>query len=122
VFVLVIAAGILFGTVYGGFHYAVDSLAGLAVGIAFGWLGPRMHRALLAREESAGETPIALPARPQPELPPRGLRAVAAGGERFQRSVPSAARPSRRDHPAAEAEEAAMATTDAGERGDVPRR
>ena len=30
------------GTVYGGFHYAVDALAGLALGLLFDWLGPRV--------------------------------------------------------------------------------
>lgn len=28
------------GTVYGGFHYGVDALAGLAVGVLAAWLGP----------------------------------------------------------------------------------
>ncbi len=44
--VLAIAVGILVGTVYGGFHYAVDSLAGLPIGLAGGLLGPRLHRVL----------------------------------------------------------------------------
>ena len=30
------------GTVYGGFHYAVDAVAGLAIGLLFDWLGPRV--------------------------------------------------------------------------------
>jgi membrane-associated phospholipid phosphatase len=47
--VLAIAAGILVGTVYGGFHYAVDSLAGLPIGLAGGLLGPRVQRALARR-------------------------------------------------------------------------
>ena len=41
--VLVIVVGIFVGTVYGGFHYALDALCGLAVGIAFGLLGPKLH-------------------------------------------------------------------------------
>ncbi len=41
--VLAIAIGILVGTVYGGFHYAVDALAGLPIGLAGGLLGPRFH-------------------------------------------------------------------------------
>lgn len=44
--VLVIAAGILVGTVYGGFHYAIDAAAGLVVGTAFGLAGPRIHALL----------------------------------------------------------------------------
>ncbi|MFH1143167.1 MAG: phosphatase PAP2 family protein [Candidatus Eisenbacteria bacterium] len=40
---MVVAASIFVGTVYGGFHYALDAVAGLAVGILFGWLGPRLH-------------------------------------------------------------------------------
>lgn len=45
--VLVIAAGIFLGTVYGGFHYAVDTLVGLVVGLVLGALGPRLHAAIL---------------------------------------------------------------------------
>ncbi|MCK4414206.1 MAG: inositol phosphorylceramide synthase [Candidatus Eisenbacteria sp.] len=41
--VLLIAGGITIGTVYGGFHYAIDALAGLVVGITTGLLGPRIH-------------------------------------------------------------------------------
>jgi membrane-associated phospholipid phosphatase len=41
--VFVIAAGIVIGTVYGGFHYAIDALAGLIIGSAGGVLGPRLH-------------------------------------------------------------------------------
>jgi membrane-associated phospholipid phosphatase len=44
--VLLLAVGIFFGTVYGGFHYAIDAIGGAAVGVAFGLLGPRLHRAL----------------------------------------------------------------------------
>jgi len=43
---VVAAAGIFFGTVYGGYHYAVDSLAGLIVGGGCGMLMPRLHRRL----------------------------------------------------------------------------
>ena len=31
------------GTVYGGFHYGVDSLAGVVVGVAVGLVAPRIH-------------------------------------------------------------------------------
>lgn len=38
-----ITAGILIGTVYGGFHYAVDAIAGMLIGLIMGTLGPRLH-------------------------------------------------------------------------------
>ncbi|MDM7914126.1 MAG: phosphatase PAP2 family protein, partial [Candidatus Eisenbacteria bacterium] len=44
-----LATGIFFGTVYGGFHYGVDALAGLALGVAFSLIGPRAHAWLLRR-------------------------------------------------------------------------
>ncbi|MBD3162767.1 MAG: phosphatase PAP2 family protein [Candidatus Eisenbacteria bacterium] len=44
-----LCAGIFFGTVYGGFHYAVDALAGLALGIAISIAGPRIHSWMLRR-------------------------------------------------------------------------
>lgn len=37
---------LIIGTVYGGFHYAVDSLVGIAIGLAVVLLGPRINRAL----------------------------------------------------------------------------
>ncbi len=43
---MVIAIGIFFGTVYGGYHYASDAIAGLALGLAMGWSGPAIHRTL----------------------------------------------------------------------------
>jgi membrane-associated phospholipid phosphatase len=46
-FALIITTGIFFGTVYGGFHYGVDALAGLIVGVVFAQLGPRIHLAIL---------------------------------------------------------------------------
>ena len=33
---------LIVGTVYGGFHYAVDALAGLTLGLTFDWLGPKI--------------------------------------------------------------------------------
>ncbi len=45
----ILSAGIFFGTVYGGFHYAIDALAGLAVGILCSFAGPRIHSFLLRR-------------------------------------------------------------------------
>ncbi|MFC1572172.1 phosphatase PAP2 family protein [Candidatus Eisenbacteria bacterium] len=47
--VMVIAFGILLGTVYGGFHYAIDAIVGLIIGLGMGWLGPRLHRAMVGR-------------------------------------------------------------------------
>ncbi|MCK4305274.1 MAG: phosphatase PAP2 family protein, partial [Candidatus Eisenbacteria sp.] len=44
--VLAIAIGIFVGAVYGGFHYAVDTIAGLAVGLVMGLLGPKIHTAI----------------------------------------------------------------------------
>lgn len=41
-----LAAGIFFATVYGGFHYGVDAVAGLVAGLVLGTLGPRVHAAL----------------------------------------------------------------------------
>lgn len=46
---LLTAAGIFVGTVYGGYHYALDAVAGLAVGVAGGALWPRFHHWLCAR-------------------------------------------------------------------------
>jgi membrane-associated phospholipid phosphatase len=45
----VIAAGILVGTVYGGFHYAIDALVGLVLGVSLALLGPSFHSFLLRR-------------------------------------------------------------------------
>jgi membrane-associated phospholipid phosphatase len=42
-----LAGGIFLGTVYGGFHYGVDALAGLVVGIALSLVGPALHSVLL---------------------------------------------------------------------------
>lgn len=41
-----LAVGIFFATVYGGFHYGVDAVAGLVAGLTLGALGPRVHLAL----------------------------------------------------------------------------
>lgn len=43
----VLTIGIAAGAVYGGFHYAVDVLAGLGVGLALGWAAPDVRRRLL---------------------------------------------------------------------------
>ena len=58
------------GTVYGGFHYAVDTFAGVAVGVASALLGTRLHAALAHR----------LP-RPGRSVRPGGLAALPKSGE-----------------------------------------
>ncbi len=55
--VLAVAIGIFGGTVYGGFHYAVDTLAGLFVGLLFGWLGPKLYARLQSFLKSPGGDP-----------------------------------------------------------------
>jgi membrane-associated phospholipid phosphatase len=57
--ITIIATGIVFGTMYGGFHYAIDSVAGVGVGIIFALIGPRIHRAL-SRVGGWGEPPPGL--------------------------------------------------------------
>ncbi|MBM3286771.1 MAG: hypothetical protein FJY88_05400 [Candidatus Eisenbacteria bacterium] len=42
-----LALGIFLGTVYGGFHYGVDALAGLALGVVLSLVGPALHSVLL---------------------------------------------------------------------------
>lgn len=44
--ILIVDIGIFVGTVYGGFHYGVDALAGLVVGVVLGLLGPRVYSGL----------------------------------------------------------------------------
>jgi membrane-associated phospholipid phosphatase len=44
-----LCAGIFLGTVYGGFHYAVDALAGLVLGSLLAFAGPSVHSWLLRR-------------------------------------------------------------------------
>lgn len=44
--ILIIDIGIFFGTVYGGFHYAIDAVAGLVVGLVLGLLGPQVYEGL----------------------------------------------------------------------------
>lgn len=44
-----VAAGIFIGTVYGGFHYAVDAVAGLVLGVSLALVGPQLHSFLLRR-------------------------------------------------------------------------
>lgn len=58
------------GTVYGGFHYAVDTAAGVVVGVASALLGTKLHVALAHR----------LP-RPGRSGRPSGLAALPKSGE-----------------------------------------
>jgi len=44
---VVLALGIGVATVYGGFHYAIDAVAGFAYGLALSLAGPRIHAAFL---------------------------------------------------------------------------
>jgi membrane-associated phospholipid phosphatase len=46
---VVLALSIMFATVYGAFHYAVDACAGFAFGVLSALLGPRIHAWLLRR-------------------------------------------------------------------------
>ncbi len=46
-FMIGLAASISIATVYGGFHYAIDAVAGLGWGLAIAALGPRVHAGLL---------------------------------------------------------------------------
>lgn len=54
---LVEAGAVIVGTVYGGFHYAIDALAGLLVGIAGGLGGPRLHAWWLERQRAGTPVP-----------------------------------------------------------------
>ena len=44
-----IVPALALGTVYGGFHYAIDTLVGAALGVAVAWVAPRLHEALASR-------------------------------------------------------------------------
>jgi membrane-associated phospholipid phosphatase len=50
VVVAVIAAALTLATVYGGFHYAVDALAGLLLGLVSWWVAMRLWRAAGSRD------------------------------------------------------------------------
>ena len=47
--ILIVDIGIFISTVYGGFHYGIDALAGLAVGLFLGRLGPKVYKSLERR-------------------------------------------------------------------------
>jgi membrane-associated phospholipid phosphatase len=44
-----VVPGLALGTVYGGFHYLVDTLAGVAVGVASALLGRKLHETIARR-------------------------------------------------------------------------
>ncbi len=49
-----VVPALILGTVYGGFHYAVDALAGVATGVAGYLAGPWLWRVLGGREQGSG--------------------------------------------------------------------
>lgn len=55
------------GTVYGGFHYALDSLAGWQWGVAAGILGPKLHAFLVQRLPRARARPKVALGSPLPK-------------------------------------------------------
>jgi membrane-associated phospholipid phosphatase len=55
------------GTVYGGFHYALDSLAGFAWGAGIGVVGPRLHGYLAQRLPRSKSRPKVAPGVPLPK-------------------------------------------------------
>lgn len=52
------------GTVYGGFHYALDTLAGVSWGVVVGLVGPRLHAFVAQRLPRARSGPKVAPADP----------------------------------------------------------
>jgi membrane-associated phospholipid phosphatase len=50
--------GLGLGAVYGGFHYAIDTLAGLALGIACAIAGPQLYRRLLPARSGPADRPL----------------------------------------------------------------
>jgi membrane-associated phospholipid phosphatase len=61
--VLVVPA-LAVGTIFGGFHYALDTLAGAAWGIVVGLVGPRLHAFIAQRLPRARSGPKVAPADP----------------------------------------------------------
>jgi len=58
---LLLAAGAIFvATIYGGFHFAIDAIAGLLVGIAGGLGGPRLHAWWLGRQRERAPLPAVI--------------------------------------------------------------
>ena len=51
IFVTTVAAGIIVATIYGGFHYAIDSLVGLVLGLLLGTALTAWHRRVLAAQD-----------------------------------------------------------------------
>jgi membrane-associated phospholipid phosphatase len=50
---IVLTLGLAAGAVYGGFHYAIDAVAGMALGTACAVIGPTLYRRLLPSESQA---------------------------------------------------------------------
>jgi membrane-associated phospholipid phosphatase len=63
--VTLLAVALAFGAVYGGFHYAIDAIAGAAFGLVLALAAPRL-RALLEAGRSAGDTTAAASAARRP--------------------------------------------------------
>lgn len=55
---VLVVPGLALGTVYGGFHYAVDTVAGIIVGVAAALVAPRIHSAIAARLTGAAPEPF----------------------------------------------------------------
>jgi len=51
--VALLALGLAFGAVYGGFHYATDAIAGFLLAVLIAFLAPAVRRALAGRSERA---------------------------------------------------------------------
>lgn len=49
ILMIALAAGIGVATVYGGFHYAIDAVAGFIYGLLLSLIGPRIHAFLIRR-------------------------------------------------------------------------
>lgn len=55
---IVLTLGLAAGAVYGGFHYAIDTLAGLALGTACAVIGPPLYRRLLPAGTRTATPPL----------------------------------------------------------------
>lgn len=72
-----VVPGLAVGTVYGGFHYAVDTLVGAAIGSAAALLTPGIHETLviwLSDRRSGLGNRTGLGRRPRPSVTKRGER------------------------------------------------
>jgi len=66
-----VVPALVIGTVYGGYHYALDALVGIAVGVAGFALAPRLSAALTSAADRLFGPPPAVPrpANPRPVSP-----------------------------------------------------